>query len=53
MLLALPILLPCYAALLLGLFPIGIGGGLLIIGTVLLMVQRTAACEPLRALRRS
>lgn len=30
MLLALPILLPCYAALLLGLFPIGIGGGLLI-----------------------
>ena len=47
MLLALPILLPCYAALLLDLFPIGIGGGLLIIGTVLLMVQ------PLRALRRS
>lgn len=47
MLLALPILLPCYAALLLDLFPIGIGGGLLIIGTVLLMVQRTAAGEAL------
>lgn len=47
MLLALPILLPCYAALLLGLFPIGIGGGLLIIGTVLLLVQRTAAGEAL------
>lgn len=47
MLLALPILLPCYAALLLGLFPIGIGGGLLIIGTVLLMVQHTAEGEAL------
>lgn len=47
MLLALPILLPCYAALLLDLFPIGIGGGPLIIGTVLLMVQRTAAGEAL------
>ena len=47
MLLALPILLPCYAALLLGLFPMGIGGGLLIIGTVLLMVQHTAEGEAL------
>lgn len=47
MLLALPILLPCYATLLLGLFPIGIGGGLLIIGTVLLMVQHTAEGEAL------
>lgn len=47
LLLALPILLPCYGALLLGLFPIGIDGGLLIIGTVLLMVQRTAAGEAL------
>lgn len=46
-LLALPVLLPCYAALLLGLFPIGIGGGLLIIGTVLLLVQRMAAGETL------
>lgn len=47
LLLALPILLPCYAALLLDLFPIGIGGGLLIIGTVLLMVQHTAEGEAL------
>ena len=47
MLLALPILLPCYGAMLLGLFPVSIGGGLLIIGTVLLMVQHTAACEAL------
>ena len=47
LLLALPILLPCYAALLLDLFPIGIGGGLLIIGTVLLLVQRTTAGEAL------
>ena len=46
-LLALPVLLPCYAVLLLGLFPVGIGGGLLIIGTVLLMVQHTAAGETL------
>ena len=45
--LALPVLLPCYGAMLLGLVPVGIGGGLLIAGAVLLMVRRTAAGEPL------
>lgn len=45
--LALPVLLPCYGAMLLGLVPIGIGGGLLIAGAVLLMVQHTAAGETL------
>lgn len=44
--LLLPILLPAYAATLLGLVPCGVESGLLAMGTVLLAVQRTGADAP-------